>query len=70
MGLLKSLLIIVLIFYAFSMIVRMLFKHKMKKLTRKMEQAVKDETEATPKTQNTPHVDPNIGEYTDYEEVE
>ena len=58
------LLIIVLIFYAFSLITKKIFDHKIKKLKRQAE-AQQKEDEA-----KNPHIDPNIGEYTDFEEVE
>ena len=67
---LRILLIIVLFFYAFSMLVKLIFNHKIRKLNREMNRQAKDEMqEASKKTQN-PHIDPNIGEYTDFEEVE
>lgn len=70
MGLLRTLLIIVLFFYAFSMIIRLIFNHKMRKLNRKMQQQAEDEMQETPKKPQNPHIDPNLGEYTDFEEVE
>lgn len=70
MGLLRTLLIIVLFFYAFSMIIRLIFNHKMLKLNRKMQQQAEEEMQETPKKPQNPHIDPNLGEYTDFEEVE
>ena len=70
MGLLNTLLIIVLFFYAFSVIVRLLFKHKIKKLQRQMENFGQEETPFTNDEAKNPHIDPSIGEYTDFEEVE
>jgi hypothetical protein len=70
MGLLRTLLIIVLFFYAFSMIIRLIFNHKMRKLNRKMQQQAEEEMQETPKKPQNPHIDPNLGEYTDFEEVE
>lgn len=70
MGLLSSLLIIVLIFYAFSMIIKLIFNHKIKKLNRQMQQDFQDESQETYKSQTDHHIDPNIGEYTDFEEIE
>ena len=70
MGLLRTLLIIVLFFYAFSMIIRLIFNHKMRKLNRKMQQQAEEEMQETPKKTQNPHIDPNLGEYTDFEEVE
>lgn len=66
----KILLIAVLIFYAFSMIVRLIFKRKMKKLQQQMEQFNEGATESQLEEEQKPHVDPNIGEYTDFEEIE
>ncbi len=66
----RILLIAVLIFYAFNMIIKMIFRHKMKKLQQQMEQFSQGEAQnPTEETQKT-HVDPNIGEYTDFEEIE
>ena len=70
MGLLRTLLIIVLFFYAFSMIIRLIFNHKMRKLNRKMQHQAEEEMQETPKKPQNPHIDPNLGEYTDFEEVE
>lgn len=70
MGLLRTLLIIVLFFYTFSMIIRLIFSHKMRKLNRKMQQQAEEEMQETPKKPQNPHIDPNLGEYTDFEEVE
>lgn len=66
----RILLIAILIFYAFNIIVKLIFRHKMKKLQKQMEQFQQGGTEAQSEEAKTPHVDPNIGEYTDYEEVE
>lgn len=67
---LKILLIAILIFYAFNMIVKLIFRRKMKKLQQQMEQFQQGESEAPTDEAKTPHVDPNIGEYTDFEELE
>ncbi len=66
----RILLIAILIFYIFSMVVRLVFKWRMKKLQQQMEQFQQGESEAPSDEAKTPHVDPNIGEYTDFEEVE
>ena len=65
----KTLLTALLIFYAFSMIIKLIFRRKMKKLQKQMEQFTQDETAPQPEGTKNPHVDPNIGEYTDFEEV-
>lgn len=67
---LNILLITILIFYAFSLIIKWIFRNKMKKLQQQMEQFQQEETGAPTKETTNPHVDPNIGEYTDFEEVE
>lgn len=70
MGLFRALLVIVLIFYAFSMIIRIIFQHKIKKASRQMKQEFADDYQNTEKEASNPHVNPSIGEYTDFEEVE
>ena len=67
----KTLLTAILIFYAFSMIIKLIFRRKMRKLERKMEQFAQGETNPMQEqSQSAPHIDPNIGEYTDFEEIE
>ena len=70
MALLRFILYAVLIFYIINMIVKLIFRHKMKKLQQQMEQFQQGGAETTSDEAKTPHVDPNIGEYTDFEEVE
>lgn len=70
MGLFRTLLIIILMFYAFSMITKLVFKRKMKKLEQQMKAYSQDETPSARDEARNPHVDPNIGEYTEFEEVE
>ena len=69
-ALFRILLIIVLFFYAFSMLITLIFKHRIRKLNRKMNQQAEDEMQEMPKKPQNPHIDPNLGEYTDFEEVE
>ena len=69
-AILRLLLIIVLFFYAFSMLVKLIFNHKIRKLNREMNQQAEDEMQETSKKAQNPHVNPNLGEYTDFEEVE
>lgn len=69
-SLFRILLIIVLFFYAFSMLIKLIFNHKIRKLNRKMNQQAEDEMQETTKKPQNPHVNPNLGEYTDFEEVE
>lgn len=70
MGLLRTLLIIILIFYAFSMVIKLVFKWKMKKLERQMKAYDQNKKPSENDETKNPHVDPNIGEYTDFEEIE
>ena len=69
MGFLRIILFAALIFYAFSSLVRLIFRRKMRKLQEQMEQFSQGETPSNNEDKN-PHIDPNIGEYTDFEEVE
>ena len=71
MAFLKIILYAVLVFYAFSMIIKLIFKHKMKKLQQRMDDVMQQGTQNTKSEEDkTPHIDPSIGEYTDFEEVE
>lgn len=63
------LLTVILIFYAFSLIIKWIFKRKMKKLQKQMEPFQEEEIETPTKETNNPHIDPNIGEYTEFEEI-
>ena len=66
-GLLSILLIIVLFFYAYSLIIKLIFRHKMKKIEKEMHNNGFEEPK---EKEQKIHVDPNIGEYTDFEEIE
>lgn len=66
----RILLIAVLVFYAFNMIIKIIFRHKMKKLQQQMEQFSQGEAQSPTEETQKAHVDPNIGEYTDFEEIE
>ena len=67
----RILLIAILIFYAFNMIIKLIFRRKMKKLQQQMEQFSQGETQPKQEqSQTAHHIDPNIGEYTDFEEIE
>jgi hypothetical protein len=70
MGLLRALLVIILFFYVFSLIVKLIFNRKIKKLNRQMEQTFTDNSQAPPQEQKNPRIDPNIGEYIEFEEIE
>ena len=69
-SILRILLGVVLFFYAFSMLVKLIFARKIRKLNREMNQQAEDEMQGAPKKSQNPHVNPNLGEYTDFEEVE
>lgn len=66
----RILLTAILFFYVFSLIVRLIFKRKIKKMERQMGAFEQDEPSAAKDDAKKPHIDPNIGEYTDFEEVE
>ena len=59
----------VLFFYAFSMIIKLLFKRKIRKLEKRMNPFPQDETHTETTADKKPHVNPSIGEYTDFEEI-
>ena len=67
---LRILLVSVLIFYIFSLLIKWVFRRKMRKLHEQMEQFGQNETQSERDEAKNPHVDPNIGEYTDFEEIE
>ena len=53
------------------MIIKLIFKHKMKKLQQRMDDVMQQGTQSPESEEDkTPHIDPSIGEYTDFEEVE
>lgn len=68
-ALLKIILYAVLIFYAFNMLIKLIFRRKMRKLEKQMNQFGQEEAKTDSNEEKKPHVDPNIGEYTDYEEI-
>ena len=70
MGFLRIILFAALIFYAFSLLIRLIFRRKMRKLQKQMEQFSQGDSKAPSNEDKSPHIDPNIGEYTDFEEVE
>ena len=69
-GFLKIILYAVLLFYAFSMLIKLIFRRKMRKLEKQMKQASQEDTQKGANESKNPHVDPSIGEYTDFEEIE
>ena len=66
----RILLISVFIFYLFSMIIKWIFRRKMRKLQEQMEQFGENGTQTEKDKDKNPRIDPNIGEYTDFEEIE
>ena len=68
-GFLKILLYAVLLFYAFNMLIKLIFKIKMRKLEKQMNQFSQEDAQTNTHESKNPHVDPNIGEYTDFEEI-
>ena len=66
----KILLVSVLIFYIFSLIIKWIFRRKMRKLQEQMEQFGQNGNQSERDEAKKPHGDPNIGEYTDFEEIE
>ena len=70
MILFSILLIIVLGFYVFSLIIKKIFDRRIKRLNEQMEQFAQNEPQDEPNSPKGPHIDPNIGEYADFEEVE
>jgi septation ring formation regulator EzrA len=70
MVLISILLIIVLGFYVFSLIIKKIFDRRIKRLNEQMEHFAQDETNDGANSQKNRRINPNIGEYTDFEEVE
>lgn len=66
----KILLIAVLLFYIFTLIIKWIFRRKVRKLEEQMEQFGQNGAPRENETPKNPRIDPNIGEYTDFEEVE
>ncbi len=66
----KILLIAVLIFYVFYLIIKWIFRRKMRKFEEQLEQFGQEKTNTEAETPKNPRINPNIGEYTDFEEVE
>lgn len=66
---LRILFTVILIFYAFSMIIKLIFRRKLKKL-QQAEQFSQTKNEPNSNETTKAHIDPNIGEYTDFEEIE
>ena len=68
-GFLKIILYAVLLFYAFNMLIKLIFRRKMRKLEKQMKQYSQEDPQTGTNESKNPHVDPNIGEYTDFEEI-
>ena len=58
----RILLVAVLIFYIFSMIIKWIFRRKMRKFQEQMEQFGQNDVQTEKDEEKNPHVDPNIGE--------
>ena len=65
----KIILTAVLIFYVFYLIITWIFRRKMRKFVEQLEQFWQNGTNEEEKPKN-PRIDPSIGEYTDFEEIE
>lgn len=66
-------LIAALIFYIFALIIKWVFRRKMRKLEEQLNQFGQDgQSQAQTKNEapRNPRIDPNIGEYTDFEEIQ
>ena len=66
---LRILLTAVLFFYAFSMLIKLIFRRKMRKFEQQAKQFAQDDDKNVTQEAKNPHIDPNIGEYTDFEEI-
>jgi flagellar biosynthesis/type III secretory pathway M-ring protein FliF/YscJ len=66
----KIILLAALIFYIFTLIIKWIFRRKMRKLAEQMEQFGQNGTTAENEEPKPPRINPNIGEYTDFEEIE
>ena len=65
----KIILTAVLIFYIFYLIIKWIFRRKMRKFEEQLEQFGQNGTNEEEMPKN-PRIDPSIGEYTDFEEIE
>jgi hypothetical protein len=52
------------------MIIKLIFKRKLKRLQSQMEDSAQKEAPSANSEARKPHVNPNIGEYTEFEEIE
>ena len=66
----KIILIAVLLFYVFTLIIKWIFRRKMRKLEEQLDQFGQSGNATEKEEPKTPRIDPNIGEYTDFEEIE
>ena len=66
----KIILTAVLIFYIFYLIIKWIFRRKMRKIEEQLEQFGQNGTNSEEEKTQNPRIDPNIGEYTDFEEIE
>ena len=66
-------LIAALIFYIFALIIKWIFRRKLRKLEEQLNQFGQNgqnPTDTKNEAPKTPRIDPNIGEYTDFEEIQ
>ena len=67
----EIILIAALFFYLFALIIKWIFKRKMRKLEEQLNQFGQNgQNQTQNEAPKNPRIDPNIGEYTDFEEVE
>ena len=66
----KIILTAVLIFYIFYLIIKWIFRRKMRRFEEQLEQFEQNGTNSEEEKTQNPRIDPNIGEYTDFEEIE
>ncbi len=66
----KIILFAILIFYVFTLIIKWVLRRKIRKFEKKMEEFGQNGAQKESEESKGPRINPNIGEYTDFEEVE
>lgn len=72
-GLITFLFLIVVVSYVIRIVFKLFIRHKINKITQDFQgqfETEEDEEEDNNTQTRNVHIDPNIGEYTDYEEIE
>lgn len=75
-GLFTFLSIVIIVFCAFHLVINLIFKHKIRKLNKEFKQETFDKQQFEQQRQKgdtrkkKPRVDPKIGDYTDFEEID